>query len=254
MANNKITKTKWKPTDNRFVGFLDILGFKDLVMRKSHDEIYAQLNAISKTKKWLENIAKKDEKFKKYGNAEINIVNFSDSIILFSKNDDIDNFKYFLLSLRYLFAKTIAKGIPLKGGFAYGEISVNQSEQIYFGQPIIDAYLIEEDVNYFGMVAHNSIDNYLDNNPELIGDELIEKLFFEDFIPLKSGKIQHRNINWFPKAYPNLEITNVDEAIESITKTITKFRNSVSGAPRRYVDNTLSVMSLIENEKLISQN
>lgn len=253
MTNKKTSKTKWKIKDNRFVGFLDILGFKDLVMRKSHDEIYTQLHAISKTKKWLENIVQKEDNIEKFGNAEIYIVNFSDSIILFSKNDDIDNFKYFLLAMRWLFAKTIAKEIPLKGGFAHGEISVNQSEQIYFGQSIIDAYLIEEDVNYFGIVAHNSIDSYIANNTDLLDDEL-DRIIFEESIPLKSGKIKHKNINWFTKAYSFKEISEKDEAIESIKSTISKFRESVSGAPRRYVDNTLEVMSLIDSDKLINQN
>lgn len=43
------SKTKWEIKDTRFVAFLDILGFKDLVYRKTHDEIYTLLTTISKT-------------------------------------------------------------------------------------------------------------------------------------------------------------------------------------------------------------
>ena len=45
MDSNK--KTKWIPTDKRFVAFLDLLGFKDKVMRSTHEEIYEELHKIS---------------------------------------------------------------------------------------------------------------------------------------------------------------------------------------------------------------
>ena len=247
------TKTKWKPKDYRFVGFLDILGFKDLVMRKSHDEIYEHLSTISKTKKWIENIPNDKQNIDLFGNAEIHIVNFSDSIVVFSKNDDFDNFKYFLKALRWLFAKAIKKGIPLKGGIAHGQISVNKSEQIYFGQAIIDAYLLEEDVNYFGMVMHNSIDEYMNNHHELSDNEIIKKLVFEDYVPLKSGKIKHKNINWFTKAYPFTDIHEKDAVLNSIKSTIENFRRSVSGSPRKYIDNTLEILDKFDIEYIINE-
>lgn len=40
--------TNWEPTCNRFVAFLDIMGFKDMVSRKKHADIYNMLNSISK--------------------------------------------------------------------------------------------------------------------------------------------------------------------------------------------------------------
>jgi len=49
MTEEKTTNKKpWNLTDKRFVCFLDIMGFKDLVMRNSHDEIYKMLNELSK--------------------------------------------------------------------------------------------------------------------------------------------------------------------------------------------------------------
>ena len=40
-------KSNWKTTDYRFVAFLDILGFKDSVMRNSHEDIYLKLSNIN---------------------------------------------------------------------------------------------------------------------------------------------------------------------------------------------------------------
>ena len=248
---NTIKRAKWKPTDNRFVAFLDILGFKDLVMRKSHNEIYDQLSAISKTKKLLESWTNNEKILEKCGDAEINIVNFSDSIVVFSKNDDEGNFKYFLMAIRWLFAKTIANGIPLKGGFAHGNVSVNQSEQIYFGQAIIDAYLMEGEVNYFGIVAHNSIEDYIANQIENLDAKFLESALFEIKTPLKSGLINHTNVNWFSKLYTQTDGLNDDEVVELIVSRIKNFKRNTSGSPRKYIDNTLSVLAKLDNTNIV---
>lgn len=239
-----ISKTNWKPTDNRFVAFFDILGFKDLVNRSTHNEIYEQLGEISKIKKLLEDLPDDLKSKQKIEDAEIYIVSFSDSIVLFSKNDSSSNFKYFLVAVRWLFAKTIESKIPLKGGIAHGEISLNKSEQIYFGQPIIDAYLIEEDVNYLGVVAHNSINKYIANNADNIEKNYIDNILVDIKTPLKCGTIEHTNVNWFNKISfgEEDEIENAEKK-KIIEEIIKRFRLSSTGSPRRYIDNTLDVLN-----------
>ena len=237
----KTEKTNWKPTDNRFVAFLDILGFKDLVMRKSHDEIYQTLNQLSKSKKLIEKAAE----LKAVGDAEVYVVSFSDSIVIFSKNDNIENFKYFLLATRWLFTGAFNKQIPIKGGFAHGEISLNKTEQIYFGQPIIDAYLIEEDVNYMGVVAHNSIDEYISKISDKKDINSINNILFEEKTPLKCGILTHTNLNWF-KIIKEKDKDNFD--IEDIKNKINLFKKSSSGSARKYIDNTLLLFEKIENK------
>jgi hypothetical protein len=129
-------KTNWNPTCERFVAFLDLLGFKDKVMRSTHEEIYAELHKISTVRQYLEELTKKDSIQKTFNDADIYIVSFSDSIVLFSKNDNIDNFKFFSLALLGLFSNAIKNKIAIKGAVAHGLVSLNKSEQIYFGQPI----------------------------------------------------------------------------------------------------------------------
>lgn len=240
MAKSK--RTNWIPTEKRFVAFFDILGFKDLVMRSSHSEIYDKLNGISKTKKWLEDLSNDAENNSRIGNGEIYTVSFSDSIVLFSKNDDVENFTFFLVAVRWLFAKAIENNTPMKGGIAHGEISLNKSEQIYFGQAIIDAYFIEEDVNYFGVTAHNSIDKYIDDNHNFLDINYIEEILFDCITPLKCGKIEHKNVDWFKKL-DVVENQNSSKAKLLATENlIKKFRMTSSGSPRKYIDNTLEVL------------
>lgn len=37
----------WQITTNRFVGFIDIMGFKDMVARSSHEDIYDMMKKIN---------------------------------------------------------------------------------------------------------------------------------------------------------------------------------------------------------------
>lgn len=243
MTDKKENKTNWKPTDKRFVAFLDILGFKDLVMRNTHDEIYQTLNQISKSKKLIEDAAKIEKLSKSVGDAEVYVVSFSDSIVIFSKNDNIENFKYFLLATRWFFTGTFKKQIPIKGAMAHGEISLNKTEQIYFGQPIIDAYLMEEDVNYMGVVAHSTIDNYISKIEDESVLEIINGILFEEKTPLKCGNLTHTNLNWF-KIIKDKDDKGMN--IPLIKSQINLFKKSTSGTARKYIDNTMDVLEKIE--------
>lgn len=234
MTEKKIQKTNWKTTENRFVAFLDILGFKDLISKNSHSEIYEQLNKISKTKKFLESVEPTN-----YIDAEIYIVSFSDSIVVFSKNDSIENFFYFLNAVRWLFARTIVAGIPLKGGIALGEVSLNKTEQIYFGQAIIDAYFMEEDVNHIGVVANYSIDKYLKTHEKELDQIKLNEYLFEEKTPLKCGNLKHFNLNWYKKTSLIKEALTEKEKYNKIIELINNFKLTSSGSPRKYVDNSL---------------
>lgn len=239
MTEKKNQKTNWKTTDNRFVAFIDILGFKDLISKNSHSEIYDQLNKISKTKKFLEKINNDEKLSTDYLDAEIYIVSFSDSIVLFSKNESIENFYYFLSAVRWLFARTIVAGIPLKGGIAFGEVSLNKAEQIYFGQAIIDAYFMEEDVNYMGVVANYSIDKYLKDNEKKLEKDKVNEYLFEQKTPLKCGSLNHFNLNWYKKTSLIKDGLTEEEKYNKILELINKFKITSSGSPRKYVDNSI---------------
>lgn len=232
------TKTNWQTKANRFVAFLDILGFKDWVMRKSHDDIYKSLQEISKCKKQIEKGTSNEENA---GDTEVYVANFSDSIIIFSKNDNLDSFNYFLLATSKFFTKAFKKQIPIKGAIAHGEISVNKTQQIYFGQPLIDAYLMEEEVNYMGIVAHNSIDSYIaqiKQKEEKKTSEIIEKMLFEEKTPLKCGCLTHTNLNWFLEYKQKDGQTSKTNDIEA---DINLFKKTSSGLARKYIDNTISL-------------
>jgi len=241
----KVTqRTRWKVTDNRFVVFLDLLGFKDLVMRSSHDEIYKMLIYITDKRKIVEEIKDSDELEK--SDVELYSVTFSDSIVIFSKNDSVSHFEIISSVTSYFFAKLIEKSIPIKGAIAYGEISINKSSQIFFGQPIIDSFLLEEDLSYMGIVAHNTIDKYIS---KLKSDEskLITNMYYKEIpTPFKYGNLSHLNLDWYRFLIESYAKRDDDISYSEFTKqTICEFKKQTSGGPRKYVDNTLKVIDEI---------
>ncbi|WP_300685238.1 hypothetical protein [Chryseobacterium sp.] len=226
-VKNYNDKSEWATTQNRFVAFFDILGFKELVLRSSHDDIFKRLSDISDLRKEI-NPQITDKEFSNDKNKPIEIITFSDSIIIFSKNDSEETFKVFIESINWIFARIIEVGLPVKGAFAHGEVSVDVEKQIYFGQAFIDAFQLQEDVDYFGAVAHNSIDKFISDNKI----EGINELLFEIVTPLKSGKIRHLNLKYFPFI--------VYSEDEKMYEYLEKFKLSASGKARKYLENTFN--------------
>ena len=199
-------------TCSRFVLFLDIMGFKNRVSKQEHGKVLRDLQKFqSEIQKCLSN----------YKAINIQIAQFSDSIVLFSSN----TYKASLLALSEVASSimciALRSNIPLKGALAKGKVTCDIPKQLFFGQALIDAYLLEENVKYYGILVHHTAevdvkgchDYYRDVNAFL-----------------KSGQIHHYELNWYDKR-------------EEMDKLLNRLRESVSDEPRKYVDNTLSIIN-----------
>lgn len=224
------TDKEWQITNQRFVAFFDIMGFKDMVARSTHLDIYNMMEKISKLITTVNKAHNPDE----FKDKSAFTLNFSDSIFLFSCDDTPESFNLFSLSSSYLFGGCIAKSIPLKGSLAYGTISVNKDSQIYFGQPIIDAFLLQDEINYYGIVAHHTFEKYHSS----INNSYSKDLFFKTKTPLKSGVVEHLNLDWSP----GYEFVTKDEK-EPLTliQKVDSFKMQMSGGIRKYIDCTKEI-------------
>lgn len=228
---------EWLITTSRYVCFIDIMGFKDLVARQSHAKVFNLMSRLSDAKELLHSVLNNDSKSK--SKNLLYTTTFSDSIIIFSKDNSDDSEIAMMISMSYLFEKAMSNGIPLKGALSFGRMSVDKEKQIFFGQPLIDAYLLQEDLFYYGIVIHNSAEQKL--------TRLSDESYFKDLLtPLKSGNIYHYNLNWF--AYLTEEDKSnkvLEKAFKKVTK---KHRGLTSGRPRKYLDNTLQVFNSFYQE------
>ena len=236
-------------TTNRFIAFLDIMGFKDMVARQRHEEIYSKLCTISQNQSEIENASN-----------GIYTIMFSDSIIMYTENDTLECFINFLKIVSGTFTFLITKSLPAKGSIAYGKLTVDSTKNIFFGQPQIDAYLLQEqEVFYYGVVCHNSIEQYIKTHQKdlQVNDpsnnktykELLANQLLNEKTPLKSGEIQHYNLNWFsfiipfiPKNSTSFTPANFLEYMQQVERQIKSLYTNVSGKPRKYIDNTLSML------------
>lgn len=94
----KVKTKPWSTTNHRFVCFLDIIGFKNMVMRNPHNEIYTLLSELSKQRKAIE-----DTKDLPFEFNFLKTVSFSDSIIIFTKDDSLKSFELLSASVSWLF-------------------------------------------------------------------------------------------------------------------------------------------------------
>lgn len=231
-----------------YVAFLDIMGFKERVARTSHETLYQQLSGFNEAiAKIIANInsPSSPQKIIKYlleqnqqessepavgsepllsslssAQETITVTQFSDSIVLFSTSDSPDCLRNIATAAQQIFLSAIcgSSPIPLKGALAKGYMTCDPSRQLFFGQALVDAYMLEENVQYYGMAVHHSAEE----------DVILLKssLFHDTAIPLKSGNINHYELAWYQN--------DTQKALDGLDR----IRLSVSDSPRRYVDNT----------------
>jgi len=227
-----MNRKTWNVTDKRYVCFLDIMGFKDMVMKNQHEFIYKKLEVLSNYTKSLET----QNLPSGYEPDSLKTVSFSDSIVIFTKNDNIKCLEILTYAVCWLFSRAVVDEIPLKGAISHGEMSVNISRQIFFGQPLIDAYLLEEELSFYGVVLHNTVEKIMNSNYATLN--CIDR-FIDCSIPLKTGKNSHYVLNWLDDIQGENHIDKKNNAISFIKKQ----RYNTSGYPRKYIDNTIELIT-----------
>lgn len=130
----------------RFLLYLDILGFKNLVAEKSYEELYKTIDTFLST----QNELNKEKRFFS--------IYFSDSIIFCQINvekvrvifEDMINF------VSKLFIMLLSKEIAVRGAISYGDFNVkpdsSKQHHVFFGEALIDAYLHESKEKWIGII------------------------------------------------------------------------------------------------------
>ena len=204
-------------TSSRFVVFLDIMGFKDKVAHKEHEAV------LEKLKSFQSRIA---SYVAQEGNLNIQLTQFSDSVILFSADTRKTSLNALASITTNVMISALELNFPLKGAIAKGKVTCDLQKQLFFGQALIDAYLLQEDVKSYSVLVHHSAEV----------DVKTRSQFREVKAYLKTGRIIHRELNWYGGA------DHSDERIEQTKRILQRLRETVSNSPRIYIDNTLSII------------
>src|SRR5574344_496800 len=226
----------WEADSERLILYADIMGFKNRVFSQKHEDL---------KKKFVDFILKLRKKIKPLGMSNyLKVSQFSDSIIIVVNGVNQKMFNLISKSANCLMHEAIRSGFPIKGVIAQGLFTYDKANEIYFGRPLVDAYLLEEDLFYYGIAVHHSaektIKKYKDNNNK----------YSKTKIYLKKGMTSHYHLCWnlCDENLSNNDITGI------CNDWLDKIEESVSSTPRMYIDNTREIFERDYKEFLTKEN
>jgi hypothetical protein len=133
---------------NRWFCYLDLLGFKDLVRTADvghvielYDDVIEKLMAGAEAKKPL----------------GISYSWFSDTFILFSRGDSLQEFALLEQAGRLFFQRLILAEIPVRGAISHGKLYSNLEKNIFIGEALIEAYEYGEQQKWLGLLLAPSV-------------------------------------------------------------------------------------------------
>ena len=230
----------WNVTCNRFVGFFDIMGFKEMVLRNNHADVLEKINQIREAIGVIENhgrellISKADThrvgKPHSYTEAIVLPVFFSDSIVLVSEDDSMASARKIVILAAWLMYKSLVNGLAIKGGLAYGEQTADFEESLHVGRPLIDAYTLQDELHMYGAVLHHSMEAYLKDNDMFGYINESRRFLCRGQVPMKECSVVHYCVDW-PGVFRFYH--------QDPVTTVSALAGNVSGSVRLYVDNTL---------------
>jgi hypothetical protein len=230
---------KWINTQDRFIAFFDIMGFKDFIYRNDHEVVLHKMLdlklILSPVKRDAERkLNEPKESEVKFYNAIIRPVVFSDSILLVSDKNTPEDLFTLLFSCTWIINKCIAVNIPIKGAISYGTLTADFDSSLYFGKPLIDAFQLQDSLTYYGCVIDNNVESYLKSGKDA---GYSSKWLIKYKTPFKLGSVFHYNLNWLERDLNHNE--NDKLLVENKEKELNNYYNTVSGSTRLYVDHTI---------------
>lgn len=114
------------PSANRFVAVLDVMGFKDFVLKNSHETVVETMRTIKNVKETLIDGTNPGMRM----DTNLRSVQFSDSIFVFSLSDTAQDLLNILHQCRIMMAVCITQKIPMKGAISCGKITAEFSNSI----------------------------------------------------------------------------------------------------------------------------
>lgn len=122
--------------DNRFVLFLDILGFKQKVATtyKGDDDIPEEIDKLYHALEWITKTNSRIAGTKR-------VTQFSDSIVISFSDLEMHEFHYLFDDISYMLYLLVLQGVLCRGAIAHGKFL--HDERYLFGPALVDAYETE---------------------------------------------------------------------------------------------------------------
>jgi len=224
IQNKKPQYTSWSIEGERLLLYADIMGFKNRVATRDHEKLKEEI--LDFRSAWDTRTSAL-----KLGNY-LKFVQFSDSMLLVVQGVDAKMFNILTQAAICLMQISIEKSFPVKGVIAQGRFSFYEKDQIYFGQPLVDASLLHDQLKFYGIAVHNSAEKTVKANMDILHP------FTKTPINIATGIVCHYHLSWntLNSGYKYEDIT------DKCNKWLDTIEESVSGDPRIYVDRTRKIL------------
>ncbi len=217
---------------NRYIAFLDILGFGELVR---NEPLWFVKERLKRALDWATAAARAAPQVGIDGVAVcgVRIFSFSDTFVIIAENESTAAFLSFLNATTVLTRALFAEKLPIRGAITFGEADFIDGTQHAVGKGIVAAAELEKRQDWLGvMVDEGSIPS--EARP-LMADVLFAPVFARWDVPCKSTdgdlkptlKRDALVVNWLY----NVRVNYPPESV---------FRQSSDPRARRKIENTLA--------------
>lgn len=186
---------------NRFVAFFDLLGFSSWLEADGSIEVFTYvrgfLNLMIRAS--LPGSVVHPDMSVTLEDSNIGFINFSDSIVFYSR-DDSDACFDTILQVCGAFLNGVICGPSrmLRGAISHGEFYADPTANAYVGQALIDAYRLESSQDWLGCSFHPSV-------VALRQFEVARKVYpnyiVRALVPLRDSTLVPYCLNWADKRH-----------------------------------------------------
>jgi hypothetical protein len=125
----------------RWVAYLDLLGFTELIRTKSWIYIFSYYT------KAIEYCTGEDT-----SESSVQRTWFSDTFLLYSSNDTAISFAAIEARTRWFAYFLVSNGIPVRGAISCGDLYADRENNLFFGKALLEAYHYAENQNWIGFI------------------------------------------------------------------------------------------------------
>jgi hypothetical protein len=230
--------SKWTSDDDKYVLYMDIMGFKERVRSTDFSVLQEQFNELcSKLKNRISPLTTGEH---------LVYYQFSDSIVLTTDEATPKGLNLMIRAGATIMQESMKVKFPINGAIAKGKFSCDTEKNIFFGQALVDAYLLQSTLFYYGLAVHPNVDVDIKKFMSRPNEQYkkTSKLLFSMPIPLKGGSASYYNVNW------NLLGANND--IKDTTREAQRLLNDLEkgttiGNPRIYIENTRQIIDNVKS-------
>jgi hypothetical protein len=155
--------------NERYIAFLDILGFSDMILNTDLNEILKKFEPVLFLIPYAEALGEWTnlEGHINLENKKCSCFSFSDTFVLCSRDATPESLNTIIIATFILSRNLFALGFPVRGAITKGEADCIPNTNHLIGKAIIEASKLEKRQNWFGVILSPEVLS-IENNENIV--------------------------------------------------------------------------------------